>query len=57
MRELIERRSGRVVELERNDGYGAVANGSYAGVSLDARYKFPLVEPEIAVAARIPTSL
>jgi hypothetical protein len=40
------------VELERNDG-GAVANGGYAGVSLDARYKFPFVEPETAVAARI----
>jgi hypothetical protein len=31
-----------------------VANGGYAGVSLDARYKFPFVEPEIAVAAGIP---
>ena len=47
----------RVVELERRDGDGAVADGGHIGVRLDAIEELLLVQPVVAAAARVGAGL
>src|ERR1700733_2151031 len=57
VREVVERGSMRVVELEGCNRDGAVADGGHVGVGFDALNLLLLVQPEVAAAARIGAGL
>ena len=57
VREVVERGSMRVIELEGRDGDGAVADGGHIGIGFDAFDLFLFVQPEIATAARVSARL
>src|SRR3989454_7278414 len=57
MGEMVEGGGVGVVEVQRGDGDGGVADGGVIGVFFDVLIHLLLVEPEVAAAARVRTFL